>query len=63
MQIFLTSGTGTDILMKVFEDYLTLHIFSKNKGFQSGALLKTPSLSLSMKEFDQQQKRTKKLQF
>ena len=58
---------GTDrpnILMKVFEDYIFYSLFgqpgfclifilSKNKVFQSGALLKMPPSSLFMKEFDQ----------
>ena len=49
-QIFLTSGIGPDILMKVFEGYIILlfrqagfcliFIFSKNKGFRSFDLLK-----------------------
>ena len=66
---------GTDrpnILIKVFEDYIFYSLFgqpgfclifilSKNKVFQSGALLKMPPSSIFMKEFDQQQKHTKKV--
>ena len=58
---------GTDrsnILMKVFEDYIfhslfgqpgfsLIFILSKNKVFQSGALLKISPSSLFIKEFDQ----------
>ena len=53
-----------DILMKVFEDYIfilylgslglfIIFILSKNKVFQSGALLKIPPSSPFMKEFGQ----------
>ena len=53
-----------NILMKVFEAYIFYSLFgqpgfclifilSKNKVFQSGALLKMPPSSLFMKEFDQ----------
>ena len=62
-RFFLTSGIGTDILMKVFEDYIIVlillawvllnFIFSKNKGFWSEALLKMPLSSLFIKEFAQ----------
>ena len=63
MQICFTSRIGPDILTKVFEDYilylnwagwvLLIFILSKSKGFWSGALLKMPRSSPSMKKFGQ----------
>ena len=58
--ILFTSGIGQDILMKVLEHYIFLIwtdgffkivILSKNRHFQSGALLKIPPSSPSMEEF------------
>ena len=59
MQTF-TFVIGPDILMNVLEDYIIflvwaawilIFILSKNKGFQSGALLKMPISFPSMEEF------------
>ena len=71
MQIFLTSGIGPDILMKVFEgplyslfwqaDFCLIFILSKNKRFLSVALLILHPSSPFMNEFRQQQKSTKKM--
>ena len=57
----LPSGIGPDIQMKMFEGYIIsgqpvfclIFILSKNKSFQSGALLKMPPSSPSTQEFGQ----------
>ena len=62
MQIFFISGICPDILMNALKNCIVLFfgvasfglikiISSKNKGFQSGALLKIPPSSPSMQEF------------
>ena len=59
-RFIFTSRIGADILMNFLEYYIVflmwaalilIFILSKNKGFQSGALLKMPPLSPCMKEF------------
>ena len=62
MQIFFISGIGPDILITVLEECIIYLIWaawvlffillSKNKGFQSAALLKVPPSSPSMEELD-----------
>ena len=57
---FFTFRTDPDILMNVLEDliifvvweaWVLIFILSKNKGFQSGALLKLPNLVPPMEKF------------